>query len=61
MTRGEIKSMGSAQKKLNYEQATRTLNQTIERHYKTAPAIKTNLWIEQSNKFFNSHSETVNN
>ena len=61
MTRGEIKSMGSAQKKLNYEQATRTLNQTIERHYKTAPAIKTNLWIEQRNKFFNSHSETVNN
>ncbi len=52
MTRDEIKSMGSAQQKLSFEQPTRVLNQTIERHYQAAPAIKTNVWIEQRNKFF---------
>jgi len=61
MTRDEIKSMGAAQQKLTFEQPTRVLNQTIERHYKAAPAIKTNLWIEQRNKFFGSDSQSVNN
>ncbi|MBH0016883.1 metallophosphoesterase [Pseudoalteromonas arctica] len=61
MTRGEIKSMGGAQKKLSFEQPTRVLNQTIERHYQAAPAIKTNQWIEQRNKFFGSNSKSVNN
>ncbi|MBH0022002.1 metallophosphoesterase [Pseudoalteromonas sp. SWXJ133] len=61
MTRGEIKSMGAAQQKLTFEQPTRVLNQTIERHYKAAPAIKTNLWIEQRNKFFGNASQSVNN
>ena len=61
MTRDEIKSMGAAQQKLSFEQPTRVLNQTIERHYKAAPAIKTNLWIEQRNKFFGDSSKSVNN
>ena len=56
MTRGEIKSMGGAQQKLSFEQPTRVLNQTIERHYQAAPAIKTNVWIEQRNKFFGNGS-----
>ena len=56
MTRDEIKSMGGAQQKLSFEQPTRVLNQTIERHYQAAPAIKTNLWIEQRNKFFDNGS-----
>ena len=56
MTRGEIKSMGGAQQKLSFEQSTRVLNQTIERHYQAAPAIKTNVWIEQRNKFFGNGS-----
>ncbi|MDC3213058.1 metallophosphoesterase [Pseudoalteromonas distincta] len=56
MTRDEIKSMGSAQQKLSFEQPTRVLNQTIERHYQAAPAIKTNVWIEQRNKFFGNGS-----
>ena len=56
MTRDEIKSMGSAQQKLSFEQPTRVLNQTIERHYQAAPAIKTNMWIEQRNKFFGNGS-----
>jgi 2',3'-cyclic-nucleotide 2'-phosphodiesterase (5'-nucleotidase family) len=56
MTRDEIKSMGGAQQKLSFEQSTRVLNQTIERHYQAAPAIKTNLWIEQRNKFFGNGS-----
>ncbi|MGY8835726.1 MAG: metallophosphoesterase [Enterobacterales bacterium] len=56
MTRDEIKSMGGAQQKLSFEQSTRVLNQTIERHYQAAPAIKTNLWIEQRNKFFDNGS-----
>ncbi|MBG9998177.1 metallophosphoesterase [Pseudoalteromonas sp. NSLLW24] len=61
MTRGEIKSMGGAQQKLSFEQPTRVLNQTIERHYQAAPAIKTNQWIEQRNKFFGGNSKSVNN
>ena len=61
MTRDEIKSMGGAQQKLSFEQPTRVLNQTIERHYQAAPAIKTNQWIEQRNKFFGSNSKSVNN
>lgn len=56
MTRDEIKSMGGAQQKLSFEQPTRVLNQTIERHYQAAPAIKTNVWIEQRNKFFGNGS-----
>ncbi|MBB1306561.1 metallophosphoesterase [Pseudoalteromonas sp. SR43-5] len=56
MTRDEIKSMGGAQQKLSFEQSTRVLNQTIERHYQAAPAIKTNVWIEQRNKFFGNGS-----
>jgi 2',3'-cyclic-nucleotide 2'-phosphodiesterase (5'-nucleotidase family) len=56
MTRDEIKSMGGAQQKLSFEQPTRVLNQTIERHYQAAPAIKTNMWIEQRNKFFGNGS-----
>lgn len=56
MTRDEIKSIGSAQQKLSFEQPTRVLNQTIERHYQAAPAIKTNVWIEQRNKFFGNGS-----
>lgn len=56
MTRDEIKSMGGAQQKLSFEQPTRVLNQTIERHYQAAPAIKTNVWIEQRNKFFGNSS-----
>ena len=56
MTRDEIKSMGSAEQKLSFEQPTRVLNQTIERHYQAAPAIKTNVWIEQRNKFFGNGS-----
>ncbi len=56
MTRDEIKSMSGAQQKLSFEQSTRVLNQTIERHYQAAPAIKTNLWIEQRNKFFGNGS-----
>jgi 2',3'-cyclic-nucleotide 2'-phosphodiesterase (5'-nucleotidase family) len=61
MTRGEIKSMGGAQQKLSFEQPTRVLNKTIERHYQAAPAIKTNQWIEQRNKFFGGNSKSVNN
>ncbi|PKH90503.1 metallophosphatase [Pseudoalteromonas sp. 78C3] len=61
MTRDEIKSMGGAQQKLSFEQPTRVLNQTIERHYQAAPAIKTNQWIEQRNKFFGGNSKSVNN
>ncbi|WP_282131835.1 metallophosphoesterase [Pseudoalteromonas aliena] len=61
MTRDEIKSMGTAQQKLTFEQSTRVLNQAIERHYQTAPVIKPNLWLEQRNKFFGSASLTVNN
>ena len=56
MTRDEVKSMGDAQQKLSFEQPTRVLNQTIERHYQAAPAIKTNVWIEQRNKFFGNGS-----
>ena len=56
MTRDEIKSMGGAQQKLSFEQPTRVLNQTIERHYQAAPAIKTNMRIEQRNKFFGNGS-----
>jgi 5'-nucleotidase/UDP-sugar diphosphatase len=56
MTRDEIKSLGGAQQKLSFEQPTRVLNQTIERHYQAAPAIKTNMWIEQRNKFFGNGS-----
>ncbi len=56
MTRDEVKSMGDAQQKLSFEQPTRVLNQTIERHYQAAPAIKTNMWIEQRNKFFGNGS-----
>ncbi|MBB1280667.1 metallophosphoesterase [Pseudoalteromonas sp. SR41-1] len=56
MTRDEIKSMGGAQQKLSFEQPTRVLNQTIERHYQAAPAIKTNMWIVQRNKFFGNGS-----
>lgn len=56
MTRDEIKSMGGAQQKLSFEQPTRVLNQTIERHYQAAPAIKTNVWIEQRNKLFGNGS-----
>lgn len=56
MTRDEIKSMGGAQQKLSFEQPTRVLNQTIERHYQAAPAIKTNMWIKQRNKFFGNGS-----
>ncbi|GAA78620.1 metallophosphoesterase [Pseudoalteromonas sp. BSi20495] len=61
MTQDEIKRMGAAQQKLTFEQSTRTLNQTIERHYKAAPAIKTNPWLEQRNKFFGNASQSVNN
>jgi predicted MPP superfamily phosphohydrolase len=60
MTNNEIKSMGNAQQKLSFEQTTRTLNQTVKRHYKVAPAVKTNLWLEQRNMFFGTQ-KTVNN
>jgi len=54
MTRSEIKSMGNAQQKLTFKQTTRELNQSVERHYQLAPAIKPNLWLEQRSKFFNN-------
>ncbi|WP_372759824.1 metallophosphoesterase [Pseudoalteromonas sp.] len=60
MTRAEIKSMGHAKTKLTFQQATRTLNQTIKRHYQQAPAIKPNLWLKQRQRFFGTH-KSVNN
>ena len=61
MSRDEIKSLGNAQQKLTYEQATRVLNQTIERHYQAAPEIKPNMWLQQRSKFFGEHAKNVNN
>ena len=61
MSRDEIKSLGNAQQKLTYEQATRVLNQTIERHYQAAPEIKPNMWLQQRSKFFGEHVKSVNN
>ena len=61
MSRDEIKSLGNAQQKLTYEQATRVLNQTIERHYQAAPEIKPNLWLQQRSKFFGERAKNVNN
>ena len=54
ITASEIKSMGNAQQKLTFKQTTRELNQSVERHYQLAPAIKPNLWLEQRSKFFNN-------
>ncbi|MGS0497494.1 metallophosphoesterase [Pseudoalteromonas mariniglutinosa] len=61
MTRDEIKSMAGAQQTLRFEPSTRSLNQTVERHYQSAPAIKPNLWLEQRSKFFNKRGPSVNN
>ena len=61
MTRDEIKTMAGAQQTLNFVPSTRSLNQAVERHYQSAPAIKANLWLEQRSKFFNKHRSSVNN
>ena len=54
MTSSEIKSLGGPQKKLTFEPDAQQLNQKVEQHYLNAPAIKTNLWQAQRNKFFGS-------
>lgn len=61
LTRDEIKTMAGAQQTLSFAPSTRTLNQAVERHYQSAPAIKANLWLEQRSKFFNKRGSTVNN
>lgn len=61
MTDKEIASLGDATQSMSFSQSTRTLNQTVERHYQSAPAIKSNVWLQQRSLFFNKKQPSVNN
>lgn len=61
MTDKEIASLGSAQQTLSFTPTIRELNKAVERHYKSAPSITPNPWLQQRSKFFNKQASIVNN
>ena len=60
MTDDEIKSLAGPQSKLRYIRSVRQLNQVVERHYKEAPDVSSNPWLQQRSKFFNKKTNNVN-
>lgn len=61
LTDTEIASMGTAQQTLSFTKTTRELNQSVKRHYDSAPMVTPNLWLQQRSKFFNNSTSSVKN
>ncbi len=61
LTDTEIASMGTAQQTLSFTKATRELNQSVKRHYDSAPMVTPNPWLQQRSKFFNNSTSSVKN
>ena len=56
-TATEMAAMGGPSKKMTFSPPIKTLNQVVERHYKSAPPVSLNPWQAQRAKFFGQQQE----